>query len=107
MLRAKNKNEMPVRPNTLKVIQSSVLKLRQATSLAIAEVMNIATQSQLMARHPSVVSLICLPIIVSSGLRPKSRPPAINAANNKVTTVVKVDGLITGVSTTFEIEVQY
>ena len=32
---------------------------------------------------------------------------AFHDSNNKVTTVVKVDGLITGVSTTFEIEVQY
>ena len=85
--RAKNKNEIPVNPNTLNVIQSSVLKLRHAASLAIAEVMNIATQSQLIARHPCAVKLICLPIIAANGLRPNNRPPAIKAANNKVTTV--------------------
>jgi hypothetical protein len=32
---------------------------------------------------------------------------AFQDSNNKVATVVKVDGLITGVTTTFEIEVQY
>lgn len=32
---------------------------------------------------------------------------AFQDSNNKVTTIVKVDGLITGVSTSFEIQVQY
>lgn len=41
--------------------------------------------------------------VVSAG----SNLTAFQDTNNKVTTVVKVDGLITGVSTTFEIEVQY
>ena len=41
--------------------------------------------------------------VVSTG----SSLTAFQDSNNKVTTVVKVDGLITGVSTTFEIQVQY
>lgn len=41
--------------------------------------------------------------VVSTG----SSLTAFQDSNNKVVTVVKVDGLITGVSTTFEIEVQY
>ena len=71
---------MPVRPNTLKVIQSFVLKLRHATSLATAEVTNIATQSQLMARHPCAVSVI---VCQYGANRLRFKPPDSNQCSKQ------------------------
>ena len=51
---------------------SFVLKLRHATSVAIAEVTNIATQSQLMARQPCAFRLICLPTMAASRFAPEA-----------------------------------